>query len=103
MKITNGHYKILSRYIDAGLTEYFSRGNSWEGLKYHYSHVVAKEDNVKDVWKRFRWDLFWHAKKINEDMCGFIDELYKYLDDTHIDASLKKKVVELDKKFSQNG
>ncbi len=101
MKITDPHYKILSSYIDTCLDHYFTSGNSWKDLKHHYSHIVAKEVNVKDIDKRFRWDLFWAAKNTSPGMGDFIDVLYAYVDDTHIDTALKKKVKDLETKFSQ--
>ena len=53
---------------------------------------LAKDKRVKDLPKRFRWDLL-HATMQGKWVC---DVLYSYLNDTHIDTALKQIVKELD-------
>ena len=53
---------------------------------------------VKDLDKRYRWDLLWMSKiKIGDGVGvkGDID-LYAYMDDTHIDTALRALVPALD-------
>ncbi len=41
--------------------------------------------------KRFRWDVLYAAKINNESSSRWIcDNLYSYMDDTHIDTALRK-------------
>ena len=41
---------------------------------------------------RVRWDIFWAATK--GDNFAFINELYRYLNDNHIDSALKSIIRE---------
>jgi hypothetical protein len=58
-----------------------------EKVKKHYAHLRT-DTRVKDLAKRFRWDLLYASK---------FDTLvtYKYLDDTHLDTALHSIVKEL--------
>lgn len=49
---------------------------------------------TKDVNKRYRWDLLFAAGgRFREG--NFMTELYKYLNDSHIDTALKKLIPDL--------
>jgi hypothetical protein len=70
----------------------------------HYSYILSEIDTLLDIHnvtihevkahyaknkltsKRMRWDLL-YAAKLSKWVC---DNLYDYLDDTHIDTALKK-------------
>ena len=52
---------------------------------------IVNEGKSKDVEKRLRWDWSYYAK-VSPWAC---DNLYSYLDDTHIDTALKRIMNEL--------
>ena len=54
--------------------------------------ALAYDPRVKDLDKRFRWDLS-HAARLTPWIC---DNLYSYLDDSHVDTALRSIVRELD-------
>ena len=56
---------------------------------------IAEEKKIgKDHEKRFRWDVFWTARRyLNGNFIS--DILYSYLNDDHIDTALKKIVKEI--------
>ena len=58
------------------------------------SHKASLKDDprVKDIDKRFRWDLL-YAAKLSIWMC---DNLYSYMNDDHVDTALKNIVKELE-------
>jgi hypothetical protein len=58
-----------------------------------YLRNLENDPRVKDVDKRFRWDLF-HAAGLTKYAC---DTLYVYLDDAHIDSALKAIMKEMSK------
>ena len=53
-----------------------------------YRSQIASDPRVKDLEKRYRWDLF-HAAGLTRYAC---DVLYAYMDDTHIDTALRSIV-----------
>ena len=53
-----------------------------------YRAQLASDPRVKDLDKRYRWDLF-HAAGLTRYAC---DVLYAYMDDTHIDTALRSIV-----------
>lgn len=77
MKIKPEHYDIIKQAIDAL-------------PKDQVAQHKAKELG-KDKAMRFRWDLF-HAARLSRFAS---DELYRYLNDNHIDTALKSIVKEL--------
>jgi hypothetical protein len=56
-----------------------------------------RADSVKDLDKRYRWDLLWAA--VSFDWVNHY--LYGYLDDNHIDTALKAIVPPLGKEKQQ--
>ena len=56
------------------------------------SRNFKNADKVKDLDKRYRWDLFCYAVPV-KFVC---DVLYKYLDDNHLDSALRQIVPELE-------
>ena len=57
-----------------------------------HKEALKSEPRVKDQAKRFRWDLFWATRQESK----IIQDLYQYLNDTHIDTALKSIVRELE-------
>lgn len=56
-----------------------------------HKEKLSLDPKVKDLEKRFRWDLLWSTK-----MSSWVtDVLYKYLDDSHLDSALKQVVKDL--------
>ena len=82
MKITHKHYAELKTRIAAIWT-----------LEKHDAHraFIINEGKAKDVEKRLRWDWSYYAK-MSPWIC---DNLYTYLDDTHIDTALKQVMCDL--------
>ena len=87
MKITTEHYNQLLEAITP------LRDN----LAWHKENVLSKDERVRDINKRLRWDAFSlvapHATPSGD--WPLIDTLYKYLDDDHIDTALRKVMKEL--------
>ena len=83
MKITDEHYNQLKAMI-APLKD---------KLPAHREYIIA-EGKAKDVDKRLRWDALYSAKGGNQFIC---DNLYKYLNDDHIDTALKAIMKELNR------
>lgn len=77
MKIKKSHYDYMKAQINK-----LDR----EAIKKHKDLGLGIDKN-----KRFRWDLFRAAGLSNFAS----DELYNYLNDTHIDSALKSIVKEL--------
>lgn len=55
--------------------------------------ALSNDARVKDVEKRLRWDLLYSAN-LSPWIC---DNLYSYMDDTHIDTALRQIVKEIEK------
>jgi len=51
-------------------------------------------DKVRDLNKRYRWDLFWDST-VGEKHQTFRDNLWFYMIDDHIDTALKSIVKDL--------
>ena len=49
----------------------------------------ANADKVTDLYKRYRWDLFWLALRNSNNTDFLTKVLYSYLNDEHIDSALK--------------
>lgn len=81
LKITDEDYKKLLKIISL-LPK--------EAVLKHKAKLAA-DPKVKDLEKRFRWDLLWSTK-----MSSWVSgTLYKYMDDSHLDSALKQVVKEL--------
>jgi hypothetical protein len=77
MKMTSEHYSYLLSEIDTLLDRH----------KIDSIDTVKQEYEAKGLsMKRMRWDLVYYAK-LTPWIC---DNLYNYLDDTHIDTALRK-------------
>ena len=84
MKIIDRHYEMLTLAIARHLIR-----KPYLPVKYATRHF-PRADKVKDLDKRFRWDLFY-----NSTTTVFRFDLYEYLDDSHIDTALRRIVKPL--------
>ena len=82
MKIKQEHYDYMKNKMEEFSNE----------IKKHREFLV-KERKTKDIEKRLRWDLM-YMTKLTPFLCN---ELYPYLNDNHIDTTLKHIMVEIDK------
>jgi hypothetical protein len=82
MKIKTEHYKEM--------LDVLSKVDKDAARK--HKKELKKDARVKDIEKRFRWDLL-YAAKLSPWIC---DNLYPYLNDSHIDTALKSIVNELE-------
>lgn len=80
MKMIPKHYQHMKSKIEPLV----------EKVEKHIEYLKTDE-RVKDINKRLRWDLF-YAAGLTTFTC---DELYKYLDDTHIDTALRQIMKDL--------
>lgn len=84
MKITQNDYNHMKSQIET-----FVAANQ---VKIAGHKIALQNDTrVKDLGKRFRWDLF-NASGLLDFTC---QTLYKYCNDSHIDSALKKIVQEI--------
>ena len=82
MKIKPEHYDFLKTVI----------GTLPRDKMQAHKENLKHDARVKDQAKRFRWDLL-YALNISPWLS---DNLYGYLDDTHLDTALRSIVRELD-------
>jgi len=82
MKIKKEHYTYIKSAIEALPVDKLLAHK--EALKF--------DDRIKDLDKRFRWDCL-HAVIKSSWIC---DNLYPYMDDTHIETALRSIVKELE-------
>jgi len=80
MKITTEHYNHLLEAIKPNNSK----------ISDHRKFII-NEGKSKDTEKRLRWDLLYYAGQST----WICDNLYDYLDDTHIDTALKSILKEL--------
>jgi hypothetical protein len=84
MKITDAHFRELEgliRTLDAEeVRQSYREGN------------FPRSEMVKDLDKRYRWDLFWAATRSEFKLR---DALNAYLNDSHIDTALRAMVKPL--------
>jgi hypothetical protein len=82
MKISTEHYEKLSTVINEVLSVHNGDG---ELVACYESGKFARADKVKDLQKRFCFDVL-YGSGLQSFVCK---ELYEYLDDTHIYTALK--------------
>ena len=89
LKINQYHLDILQGAISDLLSERPDLINLYETGQFKGS------DRVKDLNKRFRWDLLTCAIGPS----WICNNLYSYLDDRHIDSALRKIVPTIVRKY----
>lgn len=83
MKVTDEHFTILKEAIEAvDLPEYRDRYRKGE---------IARADSVKDINKRYRWDLYYFAARYTN---GLPDSTNGYTME-HLDTALRRIVPNL--------
>ena len=89
MKMTQAHFEIIKSGIGKVLANH-------KNAVMRYEHGdFANANKVKDINKRFRWDLF-HAAGLTKFAC---DELYMYLTDDQIDTALRRITPTIERKY----
>lgn len=81
MKMTKEHYAAMKHAIDAVLNKY----DKDKLVNKYETGQFARADDVKDLQKRFCFDLLYGAGLNNFAS----DTLYQYLNDDHIYTALK--------------
>ena len=89
MKIRQEHLNTLKINIDELLAKYPSLVDEYEQGQF------PRADKVKDLQKRFCFDLLYGAG-LNSWVC---DELYPYLNDSHLYTALKAVCPTVTKKY----
>ncbi len=90
MKMTKKHYETLRLLIEVSLERF-------PDAPIHYSNGnFPRADKTKDLNKRYRWDLFYHATRFQR---GYRNELTTYLQDSHIDTALRNIVKPIERNF----
>lgn len=82
MKMTQPHYDHMKSAIALIWTQ---------GQHDTHRQFIINEGKAKDIEKRLRHDWKYSAR-LTRWIC---DDLYSYLDDTHIDTALKRMMKEL--------
>ena len=82
MKMTQGHYTHMKEAIALVWSKDLDKTER---------RALRAEGKAKDIEKRLRQDWL-YAAKVSPWIC---DNLYTYLDDTHIDTALKQIIKEL--------
>ena len=85
MKIKKEHIKELYTLLD----ETVKRMEKVKPLQDWINKLQTNPD-VKDVDMRFRWDMFYLIP--SAERTEFIDTIYQYANDVHLDSVLKKYV-----------
>lgn len=92
MKITKEHYEHLENEIE----KYFVANGGRDKIVYAYEHgLFVRSENVKDLQTRFNFDVF-HFAGLTRYAC---DELYSYVNDTHIATALKRICPKVTRKY----
>jgi hypothetical protein len=94
MKITPDHLDILRAAL-APLDTPALR-------ELYINRTFSNADKVKDVNKRYRWDLLYMSKLKIGDGVGIKGDLdlYAYMDDTHIDTALRAIIPDVVGEFA---
>lgn len=84
--------KIKPEHL-AAMKEAISPLDTAERRQAYRDGNFPRADKVKDLNKRYRWDLLWAA-----DFTRLIiaSDVYTYANDTHIDTALRSIVPKLD-------
>jgi len=91
MKIKQEDYQKLENIINATAESC----GGMENIKSLYEQgQFPRADKVKDLQKRFVWDVLFASKQYD-----FINELYTYMNDSHIETALKKICPKVERKY----
>jgi len=91
MKIKREDYQKLETIINTEA----ERCGGMDHIKSLYEQgQFPRADQVKDLQKRFVWDILFSTKQYN-----FINELYNYMNDSHIETALRKICPKVERKY----
>ncbi len=85
MKMKQKHFDHIKESIDRLLTKH----DKVKLITAYETGQFPRSDKVKDLNKRFRWDLFY--------ACEF--KSLSYLDNLHIDTALRKICPKIEKRY----
>lgn len=90
MKVTPEDFKTIETYIRKFVNEQYH--NIDLAVSSYALGLFPRADKVKDLNKRFRWDLFWGANSLyhKENQSSLLDG--KDYSDAHIDTALRRIV-----------
>ncbi len=83
MKFPADKFEQLKTWIESAETD--------EIREAYRSGNIPRADAVKDINKRYRWDLYWHVLN-QHDRDHTWREFTSELNDSHIDTALKRIV-----------
>jgi len=89
MKIKSEHLKHLKEAIDSTLAKYPNLVEEYEQGRF------PRSDKVTDLQRRFCFDLS-YGSGLNKFIC---EELYTYMDDSHLYTALKKVCPVVTKRY----
>lgn len=92
MKITPIHFETLSNKINALLEKHGRKAV----IEAYETGNFPRSEKTKDLQTRFNFDLL--AAVFCQDR-DFMNDLYKYLNDTHLSTALKKICPKLTRRF----
>lgn len=89
MKIKKEHFEHMKQEIESFLEKYPTAVKDYEEGRF------VRSEKVKDLQKRFCWDMSYHAG-LGSFLC---DELYQYMDDSHYYTALKSICPKVVRKY----
>lgn len=93
--------KVSASYLESMKSEIervINANGGWEKCVELYENgKFPRSDKVKDLNKRFRWDLLYAAKCYDKIIKPLYDE--EGCDDTHIDTALRRIVPSIERKY----
>lgn len=92
MKITKEHFEHIKSAIE---TVFKINGGKEKIVEMYETGNFRNAENVKDLQKRFNFDML-YAAGLTNFVC---DELYSYLNDDHIATALKKICPPVTKRY----
>ena len=95
MKMKTEHYNDLSQAIQERINE----DQTPSIITLYETGQFPRSDRVKDLNKRFRWDLFWFVMKRRSNSITIEFDNLKYLNDIHIDTALRKIVPQIIRQY----
>lgn len=91
--VTARRGKILDEHADAlekAIQDYVQRHRD---RMIEHKEELKHDPTVRDLDKRFRWDLFWQLP--DSFTRDWINEVYEYANDNHVDTLLRQIVRDL--------
>ena len=88
LKIKEHHYVYIMECMKARVNELGPQ------RLVEYTAMLRNDMRVNDAQKRLRWDLF-RASIANTNLAALYNDLYEYMNDTHIDNALRRIMDDL--------